>query len=315
MDIAVVGASGFVGRNVVSELVAADHRVRALDIEPFDASHKAVSSETVDVTDAEAVARAVDGTDAIAHLAAHPLSASVDHPRQNAEVNVVGSLNVLDAAREAGVEKVFFASASSLVGEVETVPVLEDHPVAPKSPYGVAKHAVEEYLDVYRELYGLDFLVFRFFNVYGPHQHPDTGGLVPVVFSRLARGEGVFVTGDGSQTRDFVYVGDVAEYVRRGLESDVRNAVVNMGRGTPTSVRDAIDLMADVIGVDPDIEERRERPDEIDDFYADIARCERLFGDAPDTDLRTGLDRTYDWLTDELDLAHDPGADGRGTDA
>jgi UDP-glucose 4-epimerase len=312
MDIAVVGASGFVGRNVVSELVAADHRVRALDVESFDASHEAVSSETVDVTDAEAVAGAVDGADAVAHLAAHPLSASVDHPRENAMVNVVGSLNVLDAARETGVEKVFFASASSLVGEVETVPVPEDHPVAPTSPYGVAKHAVEEYLDVYQELYGLDFLAFRFFNVYGPHQHPDTGGLVPVVLSRLTRGEGVFVTGDGSQTRDFVYVGDVAEYVRRGLESDVRNAVVNMGRGTPTSVRDAIDLMADVVGVDPDVEERPERPDEIDDFYADTTRCERLFGDAPDTDLRTGLHRTYDWLTDDLDL--DPGADEHGTD-
>lgn len=317
MDIAVVGASGFVGRNVVTELAAADHRVRALDVEPFDPPHEAVSYQSVDVTDPDSVAQAINGADAVVHLAAHPLSASVDQPRENAEVNVVGSLNVLDAARETGVEQVFFASASSLVGEVETVPVPEDHPVTPKSPYGVAKHAVEEYLDVYSDLYDLDYLVFRFFNVYGPHQHPDTGGLVPVVLSRLAQDKGVFVTGDGSQTRDFVYVGDVAEYVRRGLESEIENELVNMGRGKPTSVRDAIDLMADVVGVDPEIEQRPERPDEINDFYADTCRCERLFGDAPDTDLRTGLERTYDWLATEFDLDaddHDPNGD-HGTNA
>jgi UDP-glucose 4-epimerase len=302
MEIAVLGAAGFVGRNVLDELAGTDHAVRACDVVPMEPSAEGHVYHETDITDPAAVEAAVDGTDAVVHLAAHPLSESVDHPRRNAEVNVVGSLNVLDAARETGVETVVFSSASSLVGSVETVPVPEEHPVDPASPYGVAKHAVEEYLDVYADLYDLDYLVYRFFNVYGPYQHPDSGGLVPVVMSRLLRDRGVFVTGDGQQTRDFVYAGDVASFVREGIESDVRNEVVNMGRGVETPVIDAVELIADVVGVDPEIERRPERPDEIDDFYADTSRCERLFGSAPNTDLRTGLERTRDWMVDAVDL-------------
>jgi len=302
MDIAVFGASGFVGRNLLDELAGSDHRVLACDVEPLEHDASNVTYREVDITDETAVDDAVRGTDAVAHLAAHPLPASTDDPKLNAEVNVVGTLNVLDAAREHGVEKVFFASASSLVGTVETVPVPEDHPASPQSPYGVAKHAVEEYLEVYNRLYDLDYLVFRFFNVYGPYQHPDSGALVPVVLSRLARGDGVFVTGDGQQTRDFIYVRDITEFVVEGLEGDVANEVVNMGRGEETAIVDAIERMADVVGVDPDIERRPERPDEIDDFYADTSKCERLFGRAPDTSFDEGLERTYEWLQSELDL-------------
>jgi UDP-glucose 4-epimerase len=302
MEIAVFGASGFVGRNLLDELADTDHRVRACDVVEPDVDHDDVRYHDVDVTDADRVAEAVDGVDAVAHLAAHPLPASTEEPTLNAEVNVVGSLNVFDAAREHGVDKVFFSSASSLVGEVTTVPVPEDHPARPQSPYGVAKHAVEEYLDVYHDLYDLDYLVFRFFNVYGPYQRPESGALVPVVLSRLAEGKGVFVTGDGQQTRDFVYVRDITRFIVKGLESDVANEVVNMGRGRETAVLDAIELMADVVGVDPDIDRRPERPDEIDDFYADTTKCESLFGHVPDTALETGLRETFEWMRTDPDL-------------
>lgn len=302
MKVVVFGAAGFVGRALLDELADAGHAVVACDVDPLPDEAPREEFRRVDVRDEEAVADAVAGSDAVAHLAAHPLPAGNENPRLNAEVNVVGTLNVLDAARAGGVETVFFSSASSLVGEVETLPVPEDHPARPRSPYGVAKHAVEEYLAVYRQLYDLDYLVYRFFNVYGPYQYPESGALVPVVLSRLARGEGVFVTGDGGQTRDFVYVRDVAEFIVEGLESDVRNEVVNMGRGTDTPIVEAIDRMADVVGVEPEIERRPERPDEIDDFYADTSKCEALFGRAPSTALDEGLDRTFEWLDAELDL-------------
>lgn len=296
MEITVFGAAGFVGRNLLEELAGTGHSVTACDIDPIDELPANATFTEVDVTDKNAVEEAVTGADAVVHLAAHPLPASTENPRRNAEINILGSLTVFDAAREHDVEKVVFSSASSLVGEVETVPVPEDHPAAPQSPYGVAKHAVEEYLAVYQQLYDLDYLVYRFFNVYGPHQHPDSGALVPVVLSRLARDQGVFVTGDGSQTRDFIYVRDITEFIVRGLESDVANEVVNMGRGTETSILDAIHLMADVVGVDPEIERRPERPDEIDNFYADTTTCRELFGDVPDTSLNEGLQATFDWL-------------------
>lgn len=302
MDIVVTGASGFVGRNLVVELAGTNHRILACDIEPVKELPENAEFHEVDITDEDAVSEIVADTDAIAHLAAHPLSASTQDPKRNAEINIVGTLNLLDAAREHDVGKVFFSSASSLVGEVTEVPVSEDHPPNPQSPYGVAKHAIEEYLAVYQDLYDLDYLVFRFFNVYGPYQYPDSGALVPVVLSRLAQDKGVFVTGDGSQTRDFIYVRDITEFIIEGLEFGVKNEIVNMGRGVETSILESINEMADVVGVDPDIERRPERPDEIDNFYADTSKCENLFGRAPDTTFRKGIERTFDWMEAEMDL-------------
>ncbi len=302
MKVAVFGASGFVGRNLLDELEDAGHEAVACDVEELEPPHDRFEFREVDITDEDAVSDAVSDVDAVAHLAAHPLPAGNEDPKRNAEVNVVGSLNVFDAAREHDVDKVFFSSASSLVGEVEEVPVPEDHPATPQSPYGVAKHAVEEYLHVYQELYDLDYLVFRFFNVYGPYQPPESGALIPVVMSRLAQGQGVFVTGDGSQTRDFIYVRDITELVVEGLEGDVANEVVNMGTGRETEILEAIELVSDVVDVDPEIERKPERPDEIDDFYADTTKCSQLFGRTPDTELREGLERTYDWMQEEIEL-------------
>lgn len=302
MHIAVFGASGFVGRNLLDELATTDHDVLACDIERIEHGASNVSYREVDITDETAVQDAVREVDTVAHLAAHPLPASTEDPKLNAEINIVGTLNVLDAARDNDIDKVFFSSASSLVGEVETVPVPENHPASPQSPYGVSKHAVEEYLEVYNQLYDLDYLVFRFFNVYGPYQYPDSGALVPVVLSRLAQDKGVFYTGDGQQTRDFIYVRDITDLIVEGLESDIENEVVNMGRGTDTAIKDAIELMADVVGVEPEVDQKPERPDEIDDFYADTEKCERLFGRAPDTEFREGLERTHEWLAEDADL-------------
>lgn len=302
MDIAVFGASGFVGQNLLDELSGTTHTVHACDVEPFEPSQDNATFHNVDITDEASVESVVSKVDAIAHLATHPLPASMDDPKLNAEINIVGTLNILDAARKHDVEKVFFSSASSLIGEVEEVPVPEDHPANPQSPYGVTKHSVEEYLEVYQELYDLDYLVFRFFNVYGPYQPPESGALVPVVMSRLHQNQGVFVTGDGSQTRDFIYVRDITEFIVEGLEGDVKNEVVNMGRGVETEILGAIHTIADVVGVDPEIERKPERPDEIDDFYADTSKCERLFGRVPNTDFEEGLERTYEWMTNSIEF-------------
>lgn len=168
----------------------------------------------------------------------------------------------------------------------------------------MAKHAVEEYLEVYNDLYELDYLTFRFFNVYGPHQHPDSGAFVPTVMSRLARGEDVFVTGDGQQIRDFVFVGDVVEFIAEGLQrEDVSNELINMGYGQEVALLDAINAIADVLGVDPEIERRPARSDEIDDFRADMTKCEQVFGHRPSTSFEEGLEATYEWMSEEPELS------------
>jgi UDP-glucose 4-epimerase len=299
MKITIFGAAGFVGRNLIDELATTEHTVRACDIQPLSSTPENAEFHDVDITEENEVEEVVEGTDAVAHLAAHQLPESMDEPKLNAEVNVVGTLSILDAARKYDVDKVIFPSASSILGKVDGDSADETSSVSPRSPYGVAKHAGEEYLDVYNRLYDLDYLVYRFFNVYGPYQHPDSGAFVPVVLSRLMNGDGVFVTGDGTQTRDFVHARDVAEFMRRGIEGDVANEIVNMGYGEQVQIIDAIHTMADIAGVDPDIDRRPERDDEIGDFCADMSKCEELFGTRPSTPLREGLKQTHEWLKEQ----------------
>jgi UDP-glucose 4-epimerase len=296
MEVTLFGAAGFVGRNLLDELADTGHTVRAFDVAPLEETPENATFSTLDITDHEAVEAAVEGADTVAHLAAHQLPQSIDEPRLNAKVNIVGTLSILDAARDHGVDKVFFPSASSIIGAYPGNRVDESVDVSPRSPYGVAKHAVEEYLEVYNDLYDLDYLVFRFFNVYGPYQRPESGAFVPLVLSRLMNGDGVYVTGEGGQTRDFVYAGDVASYIRRGLEGDVTNEIVNMGYGKQVTLLEAIHEMADIAGVDPDIDRRPERDDEIGNYCADMTKCNQLFGDSPNTYFRKGLQETHEWL-------------------
>jgi UDP-glucose 4-epimerase len=142
-----------------------------------------------DLLDFDQVARVVKGSDIVVHLAASPLPVSIEKPRFNARINIEGSLNIMDAARENGVQKIIFSSASSLIGDVKYNPVDENHPATPKTPYGVAKYAIEHYLRVYQELYGLNYLIFRFYNIYGPWQYPESGALIPMVYRKLNRME------------------------------------------------------------------------------------------------------------------------------
>lgn len=298
MRTVVFGAAGFVGRHVVDALARAGHDVLACDTAP-DPFAGRVAYRRVDVLERDAVHAAAQGAEGVVHLAAHPLGPSVTEPLLNARVNIDGSLAILDAARAAGAKKVLFASASSLVGEVRESPVTEDHPATPKTPYGVAKLAVEHYLRVYQELYGLPYLAFRFFNVYGPGQLPASRALVPVVHERLSQGKPVTVFGDGSSVRDYIYVGDVAAYFAEALRPQgPANAVVNMGTGAGATVLDIVRVGAKALGVEPKLDHQPPRPGEIANFVADTTRLRRLFGHAPPTALENGLARTFAWLSE-----------------
>jgi len=222
MKIAIFGASGFIGRNVVEALKEAKMDIVASDIKGMDIEIEGVDFVKVDILDYGEVSKVVKGSEVVIHLAASPLSVSLEKLGMNARINVEGTLNIMDAAREHSVDKIIFSSASSLVGEVKYNPVDEEHPCKPKTPYAVAKYACEHYLRVYQELYGLNYLIFRFFNIYSPWQYPESGGLIPMVYKKLTT-EGSFnVFGDGSQTRDFVYVGDVAEFYLKAIRKDIK---------------------------------------------------------------------------------------------
>ena len=297
MNVVVFGASGFVGRNVVRRL-AEGHKVLASDMVEGPLP-EGVSFVKTDITDYESVRKTIEGSDVVAHLAASSLTRSLDSPLLNAKVNLLGTVNILEVCRDVGVKKLIYSSASSLVGDVLYNPVDEEHPAHPKTPYAVTKLASEHYIRVYNEIYGLNYLVFRFFNLYGPYQYPEGGGLVPSMFKRVLAKQPVIVFGDGSAVRDFIYVEDVAEFYGKAIEMDVKNEIVNMGTGQGSSIMDIIKAVGEITGVQPIIEYKPQRKGEISNFVADTAKLEKLFGALPRVGLRDGLQRTYEWFKAE----------------
>ncbi len=305
--ILITGALGFVGRNLVLRLLETGREFVATDTWPErevrESFGGAFPYQSLDITNAEAVETAFSQTSPqyVIHLAAHPLPASIKEPVSNAQVNIIGSLNLLEASRRHEVKRVIFASASSIVGKVERNPVSEDQPCLPQTPYGVAKYAVEHYLRVFNQLYGLDYLVFRFFNVYGPHQRPESGALVPLVMSRIIRGEEVFVFGDGSVARDFVFVDDVVDFLIKALEvTTPTHRVLNLGTGRLTTIAQVIEMIGKVVGCRPKVVQKSPRPGEITNFSADTSRLREVFGEVPSTDLLSGLQKTFHWLKEEI---------------
>ncbi len=294
MKVAVFGASGFVGINVINALSDAGIDVVASDIKEL----KIDNAEFVkaDLLDYAQVAAVVKDCDRIIHLAASPLPFSIENPRLNAKINIEGSLNIMDAAREFNCGKIIFSSASSLVGDVKYNPVDEIHPCVPKTPYAVAKYAIEHYLRVYQELYKLDYLVFRFFNVYGPWQYPESKAVIPMVYSKLKNDGSFNVFGDGNQTRDFIYVGDIARFFAKAVKNDVKNEIVNLGTGTGTTVKEIVEIAGALLQIKPTINYLPARPGEIGNFEADTKKITWLFGEKPSTPLHTGLKDTFEWL-------------------
>ena len=299
MTLLIFGAAGFVGRNLVNLLLEKKEQIIATDVtdNPFAAT---VPYVKLDVLDRSKVADVAKKSDTIIHLAASPLTVSLQDPATNMRINIEGTLNILDAARKHGVKKVVYSSASSVVGDVThdarsfVTRVSEDLPCSPKTPYAVAKKACEDYLRVYSAIFGLNYLVFRFFNVYGPGQR---SGLIPNIYSALAGGKTFTVQGDGSSVRDFIYVGDVAEFCYSAVKlPDVKNTVVNLGTGLGTSIKEALSVASEILHVTPQIAYQPARPGEIGNFVADTTRIKQLFGKTPSTTLREGLEETFSWL-------------------
>jgi len=300
LRVLVFGAAGFVGRNLVSSLAKSKHETLACDAveNPFGPQTKYLR---VDVLDRARVFDTVKGCDSVVHLAASPLVASIQDPAQNMRVNIEGTLNILDAARKHDVKKLIYSSASSVIGMPKYNPVDEEHPCVPKTPYAVAKKACEDYLRVYRELYSLHYVIFRFFNLYGPWQFVGSGALIPNVYRTLSENRDFQIFGDGSSTRDFIYIDDVVSYCLSALTQQIEDVVVNLGTGQGTSILELVRLSAKLLGVEPRLAYKSSRPGEIGNFVADTTRLTKLFGTKPSTSLEDGLTKTFEWLHNRTD--------------
>lgn len=293
----VTGGAGFIGSHVVRAALRAGHRVRVVDdLSTGDSRRLPQLVELVraDVADADAVVRAAAGAEVVVHLAAHrAVPRSVEHPLATDVANTHGTLCVLEAARAAGARRVVLASSSSVYGSAAVLPTSEAVEPRPASPYAVSKLAGEHYARVHAELFGLSTLSLRLFNVYGPGQPPDGpyAQLVPRVLDALRRDEAPVVFGDGRQSRDLVYVGDVARAVLAAAASDAVG-VVNIGSGRATSVLDVVAAAARIMGTPTTPHFEPARPGDVPHTWADTRRAAEILGWEAGVDLSEGLRRT-----------------------
>ena len=259
MKVLVTGGAGFIGSHLVRQLLAADHEVTVLDnVSTGTWQHLPEGKDTctcweMDIRDKSAREKMEQGKfDVIVHLAGQTMvDVSIKDPEFDAAENVMGTLNVLEAARHSSVKRIIFASTAASYGDVaeDKLPIREEETLAPMSFYGLTKVTVEKYLKLYHDLYGLDYVALRFANVYGERQG-DTGegGVISIFAKRIAKDQGITVFGDGKQTRDFIYAGDIAAGIIAAMTTDKANVVYNLSNQTETSLLKLIELMGKAAG-------------------------------------------------------------------
>ena len=303
LNVLVTGGAGFIGSNLVQRLVTLGHSVTILD--DFSTGHRSNLDRVTgvrlvegDVRDSVAVDSVVAGSDVVFHLAASVGNQkSIEDPQRDMETNALGTLLLLEAVRRHCVKRVVVSSSAAIFGELRTVPIAEDHPVEPDSPYGCSKLYEEKLSLSYGRLYGIQVACLRYFNVYGKNKRYDAYGNVIPKFVRLAlRGEPLVIFGDGNQTRDFLNVSDVVEAnMNAGMRPRVHGAY-NIGSGTRVSINKLVDILSQVIGRDLKRTYAPPRVGDVLDSVADIARAHEELGFSPSVGLEPGLEEYVCWM-------------------
>jgi UDP-glucose 4-epimerase len=307
MKALVTGGAGFIGSNLVDALLQRGDEVTVLDdlstgkrenLEGALANGAALAE--IDIRDAEAVADVVARTrpDAIFHLAAQiDVRKSVADPANDARINVEGSVNVLRAAQAHGMPRVVNTSTGGAIyGEGKQLPAPEDHPSAPEAPYGLSKWCAEQYCEIFTRLHGLSTVSLRYGNVYGPRQDPlGEAGVVAIFCGKLLDGGTATIFGDGTQTRDYVYVDDVVAANLRAAESNATGPI-NIGLGQEKSVLDIVEVLKQHTTDEFHVEHAAERPGEVQRIALDPSRAREELGWEAQVELDEGLKRTLDSL-------------------
>ena len=245
----------------------------------------------------DAIDEAMRGADVVSHLAASVGNTrSIEHPLEDSEINVIGTLQILEGARRQGVRKVVFSSSAGIFGELKTLPIGEDHAVEPDTPYGASKLGAEKLCLAYAKLYPLECVCLRYFNVYGVNQRYDAyGNVIPIFVHRVLHGQPMIIYGDGEQTRDFVNVRDVAEAnYRAGMNHGVSGAF-NIASGTRISINELAALIGESTASETGIEYAPPRPGDVRHSLADIGRAREAFGYDPVVTLADGLSEYMRW--------------------
>lgn len=308
MRILVTGGAGFIGSHIVDALIDRGHRVTVLDDlssgqeTNLNRRAKFIKGDVANQKKLESVFKRVQ-PEAIFHLAAQiNVRASVENPTLDAECNILGSLRLIDMAAKAGVKKFIFSSTGgAMFGDHAAYPVDEDTVATPLSPYGLAKATIEKYLDFYHRERGLSFIALRYGNVYGPRQNPHgEAGVIAIFTSLMLDGQAPIINGDGGQTRDYVYVGDVVKANLAALDSAIDAAVLHIGTGKETSVNDIFRLVNWQFGKAFEAMYGPAKGGEVQRSALDARRAEALLGWKPTVDISEGITATVTWFKARL---------------
>ncbi len=320
MQVLVTGGAGFIGGHLAATFVSDGHDVTVLDnLDPFydtaikqhniDAGHRAADTETGgsyefvdgDIRDRDLVESLVSDTDVVYHQAAQAgVRASVEDPHKTVDINVTGTLNVLEAARLSDVTRVVLASSSSVYGKPESLPYQESHPRQPVSPYGVSKVTGEELARVYYEMHDLPTVALRYFTVYGPRMRPNMA--ISNFVSRCTNGEPPVIFGDGMQTRDFTHIDDIVA-VNRTLLSDgaADGEALNVGSTDRITIQALAEVVRDEIDPTLEIQYEDARTGDAEHTHSDISKASELLGYEPSTSIRAGVRDFIDWYGENRD--------------
>ncbi|MGL5632934.1 MAG: NAD-dependent epimerase/dehydratase family protein [Azovibrio sp.] len=295
----ITGGAGFIGSHTIDALLQEGKQVRVLDNfttgkQDNLPEHPFLEIIRGDIRDVSAVEKAMSDVTHVLHLAAQiSVAASVENPQNSSIQNISGFLNVLDSARRAGVQRFVYASSAAVYGIPHALPLCETSPTAPLSPYGLEKLINDQYASLFKELYGTSTLGLRYFNVYGPRQDPASSysGVISIFLSRLEQDKALTIHGDGSQTRDFIYVKDVAKANLAALESNL-NGVCNLATGNSVSLLTLAETLGTVLHKTPRIEFTPERTGDIRESSSINTRLKDSLGITHFTSLHDGLSET-----------------------
>ncbi len=301
----VTGGAGFIGSNIVDELVRRGHSVVVLDDfsagkhENLAKTARRIELHRASIVDSDAVRKAARGAQYVLHLAARTsVPRSVEDPLETNRVNLEGALNVFLAARDAKVRRVVFAASSAAYGETPVLPKSEAMPPAPISPYGVTKYAGELYAQVFTRVYGLETVSLRYFNVFGPRQDPSSqySGVLSKFMLALVEGHSPVVFGDGEQSRDFTYVDNIVDLTLLACDAPgASGRVFNGGTGARITLNQVLAQLEKTTGRKVRALYEPPRPGDILHSQADLALCRQVLGYEPKISFEAGLQRTWEW--------------------
>ena len=308
MKVLVTGGAGFIGSNIVKTLLNLGEEVSVVDdlssgfksnLLPFMSE---ISFMEGDIRDFALIEKMAKEVEVIYHLAASVGNTrSLNNPFLDADINVRGTLNILEVVRKLHIRKVIISSSAGIFGELKKLPIDEHHAAEPRTPYACSKLYAEKIALAYADLYDIEAVCLRYFNVYGPHQRFDAyGNVIPIFVFRMLRGDPLYVYGDGEQTRDFVNVHDVVQANIKSANTVGLTGVFNIASGMSITINQLIVKLGKASGIDPTVEFKPPRQGDVRDSLADIHTAQNSFGYAPSTELQRGLEEYCDWAKSEM---------------